>query len=524
MPKVSDKTLRCHDDRNGKNKSVDKSYYYDRLPKIDTSADYSLVIPPKILKQAKRTPSIRTYARGCPKVTINLNEYNNNVEYFNEDTELESDRMVNETSYDDELPQSDYYKIMISDGHKYTKDYIINNLVKYVAPETLLPIKYRANGNGVNFFVDDRKVAAALLFREITTPRGRKLTVRVTRPPFPRCIIDDEFKERVKQAIMRRYVHATKSVDLSKFHRDFDLASDYFCALQCPLILQHVFDVLKEHMPDLEALNLTGNMLNVGLTLRLAQLKLSKLKILHIGDNSIKNMEEINAIQDLELEELVLAGNPVCKEYQSRDDYIKDVQKWCPKLLRLDGMCLQKAMLCGVVNGGNNMPASAESEQAQQFVIQFLQEYFLIFDSENRERLLNLYAKDACFSMTPFDPHIPIEDREKLLEQGRWSIVPFLYKMPRTSHYLDRLTVDISPTAEGTMLAAVAGVFKEFKEEEKPIRYFNRTFTIILGGSGCLIKSEELIISELPETELEEMDTEVETSDSETEETDSEDL
>ncbi|KOX67440.1 Nuclear RNA export factor 1 [Melipona quadrifasciata] len=431
--------------------------------------------------------------------------------------------MLDVTSCEDQLSQSDYYKIIISDGHKYTKDYIINSLVEYVAPETLVPIKYRANGNGVNFFVDDRKVAAALILREITTPRGRKLTVQVTRPPFPRAVIDDEYRKRMKKAIMRRYVPATKSMDLSKFHRDFDLASDYFCVLQCPLILQHVFNVLHEYMPDLEALNLNGNMLNIGLTLLLARAKLRKLKILHIRDISIRNMEEIDAIQGMQLEELVLAGNPVCKVYESTDDYIKEVQKRCPKLLRLDGMCLQKPTLCSVVNQRNNVPASGASEQAsEQFVTQFLQEYFLIFDSENRERLLNLYAKDACFSMTPFDPHKPIEDREKLLEHGRWPIVSFFYKMPRTSHYLDRLTIDISQTTEGMTLAAVAGVFKEFNEIEKPVRYFNRTFTIILEGSGCLIKSEELIISELPETELMDMDTEVETSDSEAGETDSE--
>ncbi|KAK1125147.1 hypothetical protein K0M31_006487 [Melipona bicolor] len=521
MSKVSDKTLRCHNGRSGKNKRVDK-FYCDRLLKVDTtSAEYRVVMPPKLVKGPIRPwGATRTYTRNW---TINVNNNNNdNEEDIDEDTESESDSMDDETSYEDELPQHDYYKIIISDGHKYKKDYIINNLAKYVAPETLVPIMYRANGNGVDFFVDDGKVAEALLFREIITRRGRKLTVGVTKPPFPRCIIDDKFKERVKQAIMRRYVHATNSVDLSKFHRDSDLASDYFCALRWPAILQYVFDVLHEYMPDLEALNLSGNMLNVGLAVCFVQAKLKKLKILHIGDMSIRNMEEIYVIRYMELEELVLAGNPVCKKYQSRDDYIKDVQKWCPKLVRLDGMCLQNPMLCGVVNEGNNMPASAASEQAQQFVIQFLQEYFLIFDSGKRERLLNLYAKDACFSMTLFDPHIPIEDREKLLEQGRWPIVLSFYKMPRTSHDLDRLIVDMSPTKEGTMLATVAGVFKEFKEEEKPIRYFNRTFTIILGGSGCLIKNEELISSELSETELVKMDTEVETSDSETEETNSE--
>ena len=43
--------------------------------------------------------------------------------------------------------------------------------------------------------MDAIKVAIALLHCEITVGRGEKLTVRVTKPPFLRCIIDDEFKE-----------------------------------------------------------------------------------------------------------------------------------------------------------------------------------------------------------------------------------------------------------------------------------------------------------------------------------------
>ncbi|KAK1125145.1 hypothetical protein K0M31_006485 [Melipona bicolor] len=286
MPKVSDKTLRCNNGRSGKNKTVDK-FYCDRLLKVDTaSADYKFVVPSKLVKGPIRPLGARrTYTRDWAGVTTNLN--NNNI---HEDTELKRDKMVNETSYDDKLPESDCYKIMISGGHKYAKNYIINNLVEYVAPETLVPIMYRDDGNEVNFFVDDSKVAAALLLREITTPGGRKLTVEVTIPPFPWCVIDDEYRKKMKQAIMSRYVHATKSVDLSKFHRDVHLASDYFCSLRSHLILQHVFNVLHEYTPDLEALNLSGNMLNVGLALCLAEAKLKKLKILHIGDNSIRNM------------------------------------------------------------------------------------------------------------------------------------------------------------------------------------------------------------------------------------------
>ncbi|XP_043512468.1 nuclear RNA export factor 1-like [Frieseomelitta varia] len=227
-----------------------------------------------------------------------------------------------------------------------SEDYIINKLLNCV--ETLVPIKYRANENEASFFVDDKKVAVALLHREITVTRGEKLTVTVIKPRFPRSIIDDEFEKRIKQVVMKRYIPATKSMDLSRFHRDFDLISDYFCTLYCPLIVDVVFSVLSEYMPDLEALNLSGNILDIDFTLSMVKLIFVNLKILHIGDNSIRDMEEINGLQDLELEELILRGNPICKKYQFTNDYIKDVQKRCPKLLRLDGMDIQNSSRCAM--------------------------------------------------------------------------------------------------------------------------------------------------------------------------------
>ena len=71
-------------------------------------------------------------------------------------------------------------------------------------------------------------------------------------------------------------------------------------------------------------------------------------------------------------------------------------------------------MLCDIVDEGNNMTPFgrmfAANVQAQQFTIQFLQKYFLIFNSEDREQLLTSYTKDACFTMTPFDPRNPMDD------------------------------------------------------------------------------------------------------------------
>ena len=91
------------------------------------------------------------------------------------------------------------------------------------------------------------------------------------------------------------------------------------------------------------------------------------------------------------------------------------------------------------------------------------------------------------------------------MEHGRWPIIAFFYKMPRTSNYSHTITTTISLIVEGMTLATFAGMFKDFNEKKQPIRYFNRTFTIILEGSGCWIENEELHITQPTDTQLKEL-------------------
>lgn len=137
------------------------------------------------------------------------------------------------------------------------------------------------------------------------------------------------------------------------FHRDFDLIYIYLSALLCPLVLD--VNVLSELIPDLEVLNLNGNKFDIDLIQLMVKLILFKLKLFNIGNNSIRDIEEVNPFKDLELEKLILTGNLICYEYQSTNDYIHDVPKRCPDLLRLDGMDLQKPVLCDILDEGNDM-------------------------------------------------------------------------------------------------------------------------------------------------------------------------
>ncbi|XP_036149391.1 nuclear RNA export factor 1 isoform X2 [Monomorium pharaonis] len=426
------------------------------------------------------------------------------------------------------IGESSWYRIIIPYGHKYEKDYVINTLLNYMAPEVFVPLTYKLMGNEASFYVDDYKTANALLNcdRKITMSDGFKLQVKA-KPGFPVCEIDNKLKERLKQAMVKRYVQETNALDLSKFHLDPELYSDYFCALFHPIMLITVLDIVGEHIPNLEALNLEGNKLQNIERLSVLSKKFSKLKILYISDNKIRDIHQLDFIKDLKLVELKLTGNPVCNKYKSRqNDYVSDVRKRFPKLLHLDGIELPRPIVFDVVDDAAKIPPSQRmfvaDAKAQDIASQFLQQYFTIFDSENRQPLLDAYDEHACFSMTITTSHnnklngyllenrnlFRINDnnrRQKLLKQGRLPVVSFVSELPRTRHLLNTFTMDISLAAQTMMFITITGYFQELDNKSEPIRYFNRTFIIVPEGEGYCIRNEQLHISQPPEAQLKQL-------------------
>ena len=187
-------------------------------------------------------------------------------------------------------------------------------------------------------------------------------------------------------------------------------------------------------------------------------------------------------------------------------------------------MELPKPILFDVADEGNKIPPSQRmfvaNAKAQEIASQFLQQYFLIFDSENRQPLLDAYDEHACFSMTvsyshqnnKFNGYLSenrnlyrineTNKRQKLLKQGRLPVVSFISEMPQTSHYLNTFTMDISLITDGMMLITVTGLFKELDKKEQPVRYFNRTFIIVPEGTGYCIRNEQLHISPPTDAQL----------------------
>ncbi|XP_014611222.1 PREDICTED: nuclear RNA export factor 1-like [Polistes canadensis] len=404
-----------------------------------------------------------------------------------------------------------WFKIMISCDGYYSQDYILDNLRK-VIKGTFEPLMFKISGKKASFYVDNYIAANnfASCEREICHKIGLLIDVNSGCPP--QCDINDDLKERLKKAIGKRYVQKTNALDLSKFYSDSDLITDYFCPLSRPAIIEIVLDIVHEYLPTLEALNLDDNMLNTTYKLWDLHTQLPKLKILHLGDNKIVHINQLFPIKELQLEELRLAGNPLSDKYTSQNDYIRDVRKRFPKLIRLDDIELSLPMLFDIDDGMKVVPPTQQlfvrDAKAQDIANQFFMEYFSIFDSENKHPLLNAYDEHACFSLTVTKTgklHVYLaEDRNllrlsnynkrvKLLKQGRLQILSCITQLPQTKHHLSTFTMDISIVTEQMMLIELTGLFTIKLNDQ--LCYFSRTFIIVPKKNGYCISNEQLHIS-----------------------------
>ena len=166
------------------------------------------------------------------------------------------------------------------------------------------------------------------------------------------------------------------------------------------------------NVPHLAMLSLRDNNIrDLSLLKRLGS-AVPDLKLLSLGANNITSWKELDLVAGMfpGLIELELAGNPITAKI-SPEDYHWEVMRRFPELLVLDGMdtmptikfALPEAILAST-RGSAGIPSQgsfAHDGVPLEMTQEFLTKFFEIYDSENRNALLDAYHKDAsCFSLT----------------------------------------------------------------------------------------------------------------------------
>nr|AHK06057.1 nuclear export factor [Locusta migratoria manilensis] len=415
-----------------------------------------------------------------------------------------------------------WYKVVLPHGGKYSKEYILKTLANYIAPRTLIPLAYKISGNESYFYVEDHDIADELLSadRQITLTDGFKLNI-IVRPSMPNLQLTERVKAILNEVMAKRFNPVTRALNLSKL-RDEPALADQVIPIQRPSVFSAVTELVSQNITDLVALDLSDNKLSGYDMLGILSRRLPSVTVLHLGQNKIRNMTDLDALKGLRLVELVLEGNPVCRHYQDRSVYVSEVRKRFPKVMKLDGEELPRPILFDVQDEEAKIPPSKAhfscSEQGRPLVQAFLEQYYGVYDSESRLPLADAYHEAALFSLSAVYPpgqssnhsrlnvylgysrnlmRVPETDRRrKLLKRGRHAVVSVLSDLPRTEHDPQSFTFDLLIFTPQLMVVAISGVFRETGGTKPfPVRSFSRVMVIVPHGVGMCITNDELLVT-----------------------------
>ncbi|XP_030330321.1 nuclear RNA export factor 1 isoform X1 [Strigops habroptila] len=426
-----------------------------------------------------------------------------------------------------------WFKITIPYGKKYDKSWLLSS-IQNLCSVPFTPVEFHYDHNRAQFYVEDATTASALkqVSRKITDRDNYKVVIVINSSAPPQSLQNElkpEEVEQLKLCMSKRYDGAQRALDLKSLRVDPDLVAQSINVVlnqrSCMLV---VLRIIEDNIPELQSLNLSSNKLyHLDDLSELAQ-KAAGLKILDLSRNELKSERELDKVKGLKLEELWLDGNPLCDAFRDQSTYISSVRERFPKLLRLDGHELPPPIAFDVEAPTTLPPCKGSyfgSDDLKVLVLRFLQQYYSIYDSSDRQGLLDAYHDGACCSLSiPFGPQNPprsslneyfkdsrnvkkLKDptmRFKLLKHTRLNVVAFLNELPKTQHDINSFMVDVCAQTNTLLCFAVHGIFKEVDGKSRDsVRAFTRMFIAVpAGNTGLCIVNDELFVRNATTEEL----------------------
>uniref|UniRef100_A0A8C9ZDC8 Nuclear RNA export factor 1 n=1 Tax=Sander lucioperca TaxID=283035 RepID=A0A8C9ZDC8_SANLU len=326
-----------------------------------------------------------------------------------------------------------------------------------------------------------------------------------------------------QQCMAKRFDGSQQALDLNNIRTDPDLVSQNIeVILNRKTNMEAVIKIIEENIPELTGLNLSNNRIHKLDELADLVTKAPNLKTINLSHNELKSDRELDKVKGLKLVELWLNRNPLCDLFKDQASYISAVRQRFPRLLKLDGHDLPPPIGFDVETPTTIPPCKGScfgSDEIKVIILRFLQQYYSIYDSGDRQPLLDAYHDGASLSLTtPYSTQNPsrsslgeyhkdtrnlkrIKDstmRFRLLKHTRLNVVAFLNELPKTQHDIASFTVDVNTYTNTLLSFTVSGVFKEVavdgKSRESTMAFSRVFITVPAGNSGVCIVNDQLFI------------------------------
>ncbi|XP_075060446.1 nuclear RNA export factor 1-like isoform X2 [Mixophyes fleayi] len=453
-----------------------------------------------------------------------------------EDTENSSDPQYHKVKHV-------WFKIMIPYGRNYDRTWLLNSIEKECGFHFRV-FQFHYVNNMAAFFVDNFSTARSLVrsSRKIQGEHYHKIIINATpfhlpcdltrdatsvdrNVPSPLNTMNylDHSPAHIQMCLEKRYDRSLESLDLSNLSNDPGLqSSNVLLSFNNSSATELILRIISEYFPQLLSLNLSHNKLSKLTGFAHLFYLTPQLQSLNLSYNQLCHSQDLDLIHNLELRELWLEGNPLHASVESSSAYYRLITYHFPTIQKLDGLFFKQNLFFGqeepkpLPQPQGSFFVSAE---IKTFLMTFLRQYFLCYDSGERQSLLPLYHEQACCSFSlpsVFYPKHCFEQikeywkenrnllkvkrpavRQQLLKYNRLQVVGFLCNLPRTEHDLQSMILDVSLQMASLMCFTVEGKFKEVSTNYKNLFIpFRRTFVIVPASGTCAqILNDQMVIN-----------------------------
>ncbi|XP_012354448.1 nuclear RNA export factor 3 isoform X1 [Nomascus leucogenys] len=382
-----------------------------------------------------------------------------------------------------------WFKITVPFGIKYNEKWLLN-LIRKECSVPFVPVEFHYENMHASFFVENASIAYALknVSGKILDEDNEKISIFVNPAGIPHFVqreLKSEKVEQIKLAMNQQCDVSQEALDVQRlpFYPDM-MSRDTKMASNPRKCMAASLQVHEENIP------------------------------------TVMSAAEMDKWEGMEPGEKCADRSPMCTTFSDNSSNINSILELFPKLLCLDGQQSPRATLCGT-EAHKRLPTYKGSffgsEMLKNLVLQFLQQYYLIYDSGDRQGLLSAYHDEACFSLSiPFNPEDSapsslckyfkesrnikmLKDpylRGELLKHTKCDIVDSLSALPKTQHDLSSFLVDMWCQTEWMLCFSVNGVFKEVEgQSQGSVLAFTRTFIATPGSSSSLcIVNDKLFV------------------------------
>ncbi|XP_076054165.1 nuclear RNA export factor 1-like [Oratosquilla oratoria] len=416
-----------------------------------------------------------------------------------------------------------WHKIIVRNGAQYPKEEILR-AIRNLVEEPFIPISMDLERSDFVFYLEDNGRAARAITevsRRIAMPNGQRLVFHTKQSVPPITKLTPLQLEKIKLVMSNRYSPQMATLNLNNFHKDPELTKE---EIFCPLYRAHnmttILEIIISHIPEVRHIDFSHNKVQQLEELKPLLTNCHSLKRLSLEYNRLHHVESLKHLTGLHLTELVLEGNEVCNKYNDPDTYISAVRKYFPKLQYLDGHELPKTIGFEVDEDPPKLPPSQPAyfcdQLAKGVAIEFIQQYYQIFDTASRTPLLAAYTDDAVFSLSTalseskagarlatryvqenrnLKKVTSPEQRQRTLIKGNKNIIDTLSRLPGTVHDPGSFVIDIPWVAPQLMHVVLSGLFCQDGGKLQQVRSFTRSLIIVKQGEGYCILNEELFVT-----------------------------